>query len=198
MAALVLASGSQARARMLRDAGVEIEIAVAAIDETELMRGFRAEGLASVGVAEALAELKAQRVSAKFPGRLVLGADQMLDCAGIWFEKPGDLAAARRHLLALRGRMHRLISSAVLVKDGTRLWHHTAAAELTMRDFTEGFLDAYLAVAGDTVLASVGAYQLEGLGAQLVARIEGDFFTILGLPLLAVLDILREQGMLKT
>jgi len=194
---LILASGSQARARMLREAGVEIDIAVAPIDETALMQSFRQEGLPPARVAEALAELKAQRVSAKHPGRLVLGADQMLDCAGTWLEKPHDLAEARRHLVALRGKSHRLISNAVLVRDGSRLWHHTAAADLTMRAFTDDFLDAYLREAGDAVLGSVGAYQLEGRGAQLFARIDGDFFTILGLPLLAVLDILREQGMLK-
>ena len=197
MPPLILASGSQARARMLREAGVEIEITVAHIDETALMQSFRQEGLPPARVAEALAELKAQRISAKNPGRLVLGADQMLDCAGTWLEKPRDLAEARRHLENLRGKSHRLISSAVLVRDGARLWHHTAAADLTMRSFSDAFLDAYLRDAGDAVLGSVGAYQLEGLGAQLFARIEGDFFTILGLPLLAVLDILREQGMLK-
>jgi septum formation protein len=194
---LILASGSQARARMLSEAGVEIEVAVAHIDESELMQSFRQEGMPPARVAETLAELKAQRVSTKHPGRLVLGADQMLDCAGTWLEKPRDLTEARRHLLALRGKSHRLISSAVLVRDGSRLWHHTAGADLTMRDFSDNFLDAYLRNAGEAVLGSVGAYQLEGLGAQLFARIEGDFFTILGLPLLAVLDILREQGMLK-
>lgn len=197
MPPLILASGSQARARMLREAGVEIEIVVAHIDETELMQSFRQAGMPPARVAETLAELKAQRVSTKHPGRLVLGADQMLDCAGTWLEKPRDLAEARRHLMALRGRSHRLISSAVLVRDGSRLWHYTAVADLTMRAFTDDFLDAYLRNAGAAVLGSVGAYQLEGLGAQLFARIEGDFFTILGLPLLAVLDILREQGMLK-
>lgn len=182
---------------MLRDAGVEIEIVAAHIDEHEVLQSFRRDGAAPAQVAETLAELKARRVSAKFPGRLVLGADQMLDCGGTWLEKPCDRAEARRHLELLRGKTHRLISSAVLVRDGTRLWHHTAAADLTMRDFSGDFLDAYLAAAGDAVLGSVGAYQLEGLGAQLFARIDGDFFTILGLPLLAVLDILREQGMLK-
>lgn len=197
MPALVLASGSATRAGMLRAAGVAIDIAAAAIDESELLQSFRREGAAPDRVAEALAELKAQKVSARHPGRLVLGADQMLDCGGTWLERPADLAEARRHLLLLRGRRHRLVSSAVLVRDGVRLWHHTAAADLEMRAFSDAFLDAYLAAAGAAVLGAVGAYQLEGLGAQLFRRIDGDFFTVLGLPLLPVLDILREQGMLQ-
>ena len=120
----------------------------------------------------------------------------MLDCEGTWFHKPDSRAAARAQLEALRDETRRLTSAAVLARDGQRVWHHAAAARLTMRAFTEAFLDLYLDQAGETVLSSVGAYQLEGLGAQMFQRIDGDFFTILGLPLLPVLDILREQGML--
>jgi septum formation protein len=144
----------------------------------------------------ALAELKALQVSRGRPGRLVLGADQMLDCDGAWFDKPESRAAARDQLLALRGKTHRLTSAAVLARDGRRIWHHAAAARLTMRAFTEAFLDRYLDEARDAVLSAVGAYQLEGLGAQMFKQIDGDFFTILGLPLLPVLDILREQNQL--
>ena len=145
-------------------------------------------------VAEVLAELKAVRVSTRRPGALVIGADQMLDCDGAWFDKPADRDAARAQLLALRHKTHRLTSSVVAVRDGRRVWHHTESAKLTMRNFSEGFLDRYLEQAGAAVLSSVGAYQLEGLGAQLFLQVEGDFFTILGLPLLALMDFLRENG----
>jgi septum formation protein len=193
---LILASASPARAQMLRAAGVEIEIVPARVDESELKLSLKREGADPETVAIALAELKAVQVSRGKPGRLVLGADQMLDCAGAWFDKPESRAAARDQLLALRGRTHRLTSAAVLARDGQRIWHHAAAAGLTMRGFTDSFLDLYLDQAGAAVLGSVGAYQLEGPGAQMFQKIDGDFFTILGLPLLPVLDILREQNVL--
>lgn len=191
---IVLASGSAARQAMLAAAGVTFAVDVAPVDEGAVKAALRQDGADPVLVAETLAEVKAARVSARHPGALVLGADQMLECGGEWFDKPGDEAAARRQLVALRGRTHRLISAAVVVRDGRRLWAHAEDARLTMRGFSDGFLDTYMEKAGTAVLSSVGAYQLEGLGAQLFARIEGDHFTILGLPLLAVLDFLRENG----
>jgi septum formation protein len=201
-APLILASGSTARAKMLRDAGVALDIAVPRIDEDEIKASYRAEGVGVEDTAIALGEMKALAVSRKVmaadPGRHVLGSDQMLECGGIWFDKPMDLAAARAQLMALRGRRHHLVSAAVLVKDGVRIWHHVDRAELTMRDFTDGYLDAYLGAIGADVLSSVGAYHLEGLGAQLFTRVRGDFFTVLGLPLLPVLAILRTHGMLPT
>jgi septum formation protein len=193
---VILASASRVRASMLRAAGVSIEIVPARVDESELKIALRGQGADPVEVAVALAELKALQVSRGRPGRLVLGADQMLDCDGAWFDKPGSPGAARDQLLSLRGRRHRLTSAAVLARDGARIWHHAAGAHLTMRGFTEAFLDGYLAEAGEAVLGSVGAYQLEGLGAQMFERVEGDYFVILGLPLLPVLDILREQNVL--
>jgi septum formation protein len=196
-APLILASASTARAQMLRAAGVEIEIVPARVDEGELKLSLKQQNADPETAAIALAELKALQVSRGRPGRLVLGADQMLDCDGAWFDKPESRAAARDQLLALRGKTHRLTSAAVLARDGRRIWHHAAAARLTMRAFTEAFLDRYLDEAGDAVLSAVGAYQLEGLGAQMFKQIDGDFFTILGLPLLAVLDMLREQNMLQ-
>jgi septum formation protein len=128
----------------------------------------------------------------------VIGADQVLDCDGVLFDKPADPGAARTQLLALRGRTHRLVSAVVLVRDGQRLWHHVGRADLKMRDFSTRFLDRYLESAGQAALSSVGAYQLEGIGAQLFAAIEGDYFTILGLPLLPLLDNLREHGVLPS
>jgi septum formation protein len=132
------------------------------------------------------------------PGRYVLGADQMLECDGTWFDKPADRDAARAQLLALRGRRHHLVSAAVLALDGERIWHQADRAELVMRDFSTDFLERYLELAGEAACASVGAYQLEGVGAQLFSRVRGDFFTILGLPLLPVLAILRQHGMLPS
>ena len=190
---LVLASGSRTRARMLESAGVAIEIAVPNIDEPELMASLKAAGDDVSRVAEALAEMKAMRVAPRFPGRFVLGCDQMLECDGQWLDKAQSRDEARAQLKHLRGRSHNLVTSAVLVRDGARIWHATDIAEMRMRDFSDGFLESYVARAGDEILRSVGAYQLEGLGAQLFEKVEGDFFTILGLPLLPVLAILREH-----
>jgi septum formation protein len=191
--AVVLASGSVTRARLLQAAGISFATDVPAIDEAEVKHSLKAAGATSAVIAETLAELKAQRISRRHPGALVLGADQVLDCAGLVYDKPDDLAAARRQLLALRGRRHELISAVVVLRDGARIWHHVGRAGLTMRDFSNDFLDRYLAAADAAVLSSVGAYQLEGPGAQLFQRIEGDYFTILGLPLLPLLDFLREH-----
>ena len=191
---IVLASRSATRAAMLAHAGVAFAVDTAPVDEASVKAAMRAETDNPARVAEVLAELKATRVSARHPGAIVIGADQMLDCERDWFDKPEDRAAARRQLAALRGKTHRLVSAVVAVRDGQRLWHHTDTARLTMRRFTDAFLDRYLEMAGDDVLASVGAYQLEGLGAQLFMAVEGDHFTILGLPLLPLLDFLRENG----
>lgn len=195
---LVLASGSRTRARMLQAAGVAIEIAVPAIDEPELMASLRDSGAAVDRAAEVLAEMKAKRVATRFPGRLVLGCDQMLECEGEWLDKARSRDHAREQLQMLRGRSHHLVTSAVLVRDEQRVWHHTDKAEMRFRDFSDHFLDEYLEAAGPDILQSVGAYQLEGLGAQLFDRIQGDFFTILGLPLLPVLQILRTHGLLRS
>ncbi len=198
MDALVLASGSRTRARMLESAGVAIEIAVPNIDEPELMASLRAAGDNVERVAEALAEMKAMRVAPRFPGRFVLGCDQMLECDGQWLDKAQNRDEARAQLKMLRGRSHNLVTSAVLVRDDERIWHTTDVAEMRMRDFSDAFLESYIGRAGDEILRSVGAYQLEGIGAQLFEKVEGDFFTILGLPLLAVLAILREHQVVAT
>ncbi len=193
---LILASGSQTRREMLARAGVEMLAEAAPIDEREIRMSFTAEGRSAEECAEALAELKAARIAGRHPGALVIGADQILDCNGIWFEKPADRDHARAQLQALRGKKHRLVSACVAMRNGARVWHAIDVARLSMRSFSDAFLDDYLGAAGDAVLDSVGAYQLEGLGAQLFDRIEGDFFTILGLPLLPLLAFLRDQGAL--
>lgn len=195
--AVVLASASSTRAEMLRRAGVVYSIDPAHVDEDEIKRGMRASGATSAELAETLAELKGRKISARHGGALVIGADQVLNCQSRWFDKPDDRAQARAQLLELRGKMHELISCVCVMRDGQRLWHHIGRARLTMRPFTEEFLDDYLERAGDAVLHSVGAYQLEGLGAQLFSRIDGDYFTILGLPLLPLLDFLRNHGVVR-
>lgn len=193
---VVLASASAARAHLLEAAGIPFVRQAAGVDEDEIKVALRAEGADAGHAAETLAEVKAQRVAPRFPDALVIGADQVLECDGAWFDKPADRAQARAQLRALRGRTHRLASCATVVRGGTLVWHHTAWAELTMRRFTDAFLDDYLNAVGDAVLHSVGAYQVEGLGIQLFSRIEGDWFTILGLPLLPLLDFLRAHGVI--
>ena len=178
---------------MLRQAGLDVDAEPASVDESEVKLALRADGAPVGDVAEALAEMKARRVSSRRPGAIVIGADQMLECNGIWFDKPPDTDHARAQLTSLRGKSHTLISSVVTVRDGGRLWHHTDRAMLTMRPFSDAFLDDYLDRLGDGVLSTVGGYRLESLGAQLFSRIEGDYFTILGMPLLPLLEHLRQQ-----
>lgn len=196
MTALILASASPARLALLAAAGVAAEAIPARIDETAVKQALLAEGAPPRDIAGKLAELKALRVSARHPGRLVLGADQVLVADGRLFDKPDSLAAARDQLVALRGRTHQLLSAAVIALDGAPVWRHVGTARLTTRPFSETFLDEYLARTGDLALTSVGCYHLEGLGAQLFARVEGDYFTVLGLPLLEVLGFLRARGVL--
>jgi septum formation protein len=192
---LVLASKSASRRALLQGAGIPIEVLAADIDE----RGIEAKAnLADPGaVAALLAREKAIAVSVQQPGRLVIGADQTLALGQRRFSKPADRTAAREQLKALRGQAHALHSAVAIVRDGKPVFEHCAVARLAMRAFSDGFLESYLAAAGDAVLASVGAYQVEGLGVQLFERIEGDHSTILGLPLLPVLAALRREGVLN-
>ena len=191
---VVLASASQSRCALLCNAGIEVIRDPAAIDEDSVKESFRNRDEPASQTAMALAELKAQRVSKRHKDALVIGADQMLQCGGIWFDKPADLDHARGHLIALRGKTHELLSAVCVVRDGEVLWRHLERAQLTMRPFSDAFIDEYLAAAGDAVCASVGAYQLEARGAQLFSHIEGDYFTILGLPLLPLLGFLVNHG----
>jgi nucleoside triphosphate pyrophosphatase len=193
-APLVLASRSAARRTLLEAAGIRIELRPADLDERSLEAD--AESQEPAAVAAFLARKKAAAVAASHPGRLVLGADQTLALGAKRFSKPADRTAARAQLQALRGRTHELHSAIAFVQDATVLFEHVDTAKLTMRLFSERFLDFYLDTIGDGATASVGAYQVEGPGVQLFERIEGDYFTILGLPLLPVLDFLRRQGCL--
>lgn len=194
---LVLASGSAARAAMLRDAGLSFEQVRPLVDEQSVREALAAEAVGAGDAAVALAELKAGQVARRSPGEaVVLGGDQILELDGVWLDKPADLAAARAQLLALRGKRHRLHSAAVAFRGGVRVWHALDSAELWVRPFGDAFLDGYLERHGEAALGSVGAYRLEGPGAQLMSRVRGDFFTVLGMPLLPVLQFLRDQGVL--
>jgi septum formation protein len=188
---LVLASKSTARLALLAAAGIAVEVLPADIDE----RGVEAKASAqdAGAVAALLAREKARAVAAQRPGRLVLGADQTLALGARRFSKPADRAAAGEQLRALRGKTHALHSAVTVMRDGDVLFEYADAARLTMRLFSDKFLEEYLDAAADAVTASVGGYQLEKPGIQLFERIEGDYFTILGLPMLPLLDFLRRE-----
>lgn len=188
---LVLASASVARARLLEAAGLEIEVAAAGIDERAIKEAFQAEGRDAQSCALALAEAKARSVAGHENRSIVIGADQILVCGDTWFDKPSDIGEARAQLEALRGRTHELATAVCSVHAGTLLWDTVSRPQLTMREFSDEFLDEYIAAEGAAILGSVGAYRLEGRGAQLFERIEGDYFAILGLPLLELLGFLR-------
>jgi septum formation protein len=191
---LVLASRSASRRAVLAAATIPVEVLPADINERaiEAAAGLKAPG----EIAAMLARAKASAVAGQLPGRLVLGADQTLALGERLFTKPADAAAARDQLKSLRGRTHELHSAIVLARDGAVLFEHCETARLTMRDFSDRFLASYIEAAGPAVTASVGAYQAEGIGIQLFARIDGDHFTILGLPLLQLLHYLRREGCL--
>jgi septum formation protein len=190
---VILASKSAARRAVLDGAGVVYEATVAGVDEDSAKASLLAEGHGPREIADALAELKAIRVSRASPG-LVIGSDQTLDLEGVLYDKADDIAAARERLTLLRGKTHKLHSAVVVAKDGAPIWRELVTAQLTMRDFSDAFLEEYLAAEGPHALGSVGCYRLEGPGAQLFSKIEGDYFAILGLPLMGLMDLLRRHG----
>jgi septum formation protein len=192
---IILASKSAARAAVLTGAGVPFETAVAGVDEDAVKQSLLAQGSGARDIADALAELKAIRISQKRPG-FVIGSDQTLEFEGKLYDKAIDLAEARERLKTMRGKPHKLHSAVVVAKDGAPIWREIVSATLTMRDFSDDFLEAYLAAEGQAALGSVGVYRLEASGAQLFSKIEGDYFAILGLPLMGLLDLLRRHGAL--
>ena len=193
---IVLASASATRRAMLERAGLVVEIDSPRTDEDKIKRSMRAGGFDAAAMAEALAEQKARGVARRHAGTLVLGADQILECDGKSFDKPNDLDTARNQLHELSARQHELVSAACIVQDGERLWHVVDRARLWIRPLGEEFIEGYLRAIGDAAFTGPGSYQVEGLGAQLFQRVEGDHFTILGLPLLPLLDFLRARGVL--
>lgn len=194
---IILASKSAARRAVLTGAGVPFEVFVAGVDEDAVKTAMLAEGASPRDVADALAELKAIRVSRARPG-FVIGSDQTLEFEGRLYDKAETLEAAAERLRTMRGKPHKLHSAVVVARDGEPIWREIVSATLTMRDFSDAFLADYLAAEGEHALGSVGCYRLEGPGAQLFSKIEGDYFTILGLPLMGLLDLFRRHGALAS
>lgn len=187
---LILASASETRAKMLRDVGLDIEAVPSGVDEDNIKDRFRKAGRSAGDLADALAEAKAMAINRS---GLILGADQILSFNSKTFDKARDLDEARAQLKRLRGKRHELLSAAVIVENGSVIWRHTGRARLTMRNFSDVFLEDYLRNEGAAVLTNVGGYRIEACGAQLFSGISGDYFSILGLPLLDVLGFLRER-----
>jgi septum formation protein len=196
---LVLASQSASRASILRAAGIPFTALPARLDETALIEGLVAEGAKPREIADALAEAKTLKVAVNVPSpALVIGADQLLVCDGRIFEKPRDRTEAASHLAFLQGKTHELVGGVCGATGGAVIWRHVSVARLTLRTMDADAIEDYLTTAGPQVLGSVGCYHLEGLGVQLMSRIDGDYFSILGLPILPVLDFLRTQGALRS
>ncbi|MDE3240298.1 MAG: septum formation protein Maf [Paracoccaceae bacterium] len=195
---IILASGSAIRAEMLRKAGVAIEVKPARVDEDAIRQALDAEGATPRDLADTLAEMKARKIAERLPDRIVLGCDQVLECGGTVFSKPQAAEAATEQLRLLRGKMHRLLSAAVLYHDGRPVWRHVGQVRLEMRSFSDAYLADYVARNWPGIGESVGAYKLEEEGVRLFQRIEGDYFTILGLPLIELLGYLGQRGWIET
>jgi septum formation protein len=195
---LILASSSKVRARLLQAAGLTFSVQSPGLDEHAMRQAISSTGaLSPQDVAEVLARAKAEAVSGLLPAALVIGADQVLALGERILSKPDTMEEARSELLDLSGKSHALHSAVALAKNGATLWAHSETSTLMMRELTPQFIGRYLAAAGGEVLSSVGAYQLEGLGIQLFEKVDGDYFSILGLPLLPLLDALRREGAIE-
>lgn len=193
---LILASGSSIRADCLRNAGLTFSTDIPRIDEDSIKAAMLAEGAPPRDIADKLAELKSLRISARNPDALTLGCDQVLVHKGTLFDKPTNLDMARTQLNTLSGGSHELLSAAVISEAGRPVWRHIGRAQLMMRPLTRDFIDSYLEAEGEDILSCVGAYKLEGRGAQLFSRVQGDYFSVLGLPLLEILGFLRARKVL--
>ena len=196
MVNIILASGSASRRSLLAGAGVQAQSIKPNVDEDAAKRGMRSEGLSVSNQAMRLAEMKAVKVSSQVEG-LVIGGDQMLNLEGEAFDKPINLDGAAKHLKKLSGKTHTLETAIVIAENGEPIWRHMARPHLTVRTLSDGFIRSYIQSCGPPLLTTVGAYQLEGLGAQRFSKIEGDYFSVLGLPLLPLLDYLRIRNVLE-
>jgi len=194
---IILASASKTRADLLENAGIPVICEAAHVDEELVKENLAADGASAVEVASALAEMKAQRISSRHPEAFIIGGDQTLECEGQWFDKPADMTAVRQHMKMLRGKTHRLNAAVCVVQDGKLLWNMTDPAEMTMWNFDDAFMEKYIEAAGPDICDSVGGYRLEDLGAQLFSAVKGDYFTVLGLPLLPLLGFMRANGLIK-
>lgn len=197
MSSIILASKSQFRAQILQNAGISFDAISADIDERSVEQPLIEAGLGGADVADVLAIAKATDVSQKNAGAYVIGSDQTLSLNNELLHKPEDMEAARRRLLALSGKTHELNSAVTIVRDSEVLWRYTAISQITFRDLSPAYLGQHLAKVGEIALSSVGAYQIEGMGIQLFEKIEGDFFSIMGLPILPLLKELRNLGLIE-
>ena len=193
--ALILASASKSRSQMLLNAGVKFSVLAPHVDESTIKSEFSSKTAETIAIK--LAASKALKISELHPQAFVIGADQMLDCDGNFFDKPKNCKNAVSHLMAMRGKKHRLTAAVCVVQNGEILWDFTDSVQLTMRNLTDEFIQKYVDDVGADILDTVGAYQLEGLGAQLFTKIEGDYFTVLGLPLLPLLEFLRKKSIIQ-
>jgi len=192
---LILASASKSRSQLLLNAGVKFSVRAPNVDERKIKT--KLSGKPVEAIARKLAELKACKISESYPKAFVIGADQMLDCGGNVFDKPKNYKNAVSHLKAMRGKTHRLTAAVCVVQNEKILWKFTDSVQLTMRKLTDEFIQKHVDEAGAEIFDTVGAYKLESIGAQLFTKIKGDYFTVLGLPLLPLLEFLRKKSIIK-